>query len=273
MDRAILPVRVPSWLPIPGARRARAASTKVHRLAQEILRSCRADPTRVAPLVHALIDAKDPVTGESLSDAEICEELIIFLFAGHDTTATTLAYALWALGRNPECQDRVAAEVAELPDGPLTVDDMPRLNYTVQVLRESLRLCPPGPTGTRMACRDIEVGGYRVPAGTMLVVGRMAVQRDPGLWDAPLKFDPDRFSPENMKKLDRWQYIPFGGGPRSCIGDHFAMLETTLALATVIRRAEIDSVEEEFPLAVHFTMIAGAPIPARVRPRRPGVSA
>lgn len=267
MRRAILPVRVPSWLPIPGARRAWAASGKVHRLAEEILRACRADPTRVAPLVHALIDARDPVTGGSLSDEEICEELIIFLFAGHDTTATTLAYALWALGRNPECQDRVAAEVAELPDRPLTVDDMPRLNYTVQVLRESLRLCPPAPTGTRMACRDIQVGGYRVPAGTMLVVGRMAVQRDPALWDAPLKFDPERFSPENMKKLDRWQYIPFGGGPRSCIGDHFAMLETTLALATVIRRTEIDALEEEFPLAVHFTMIAGGPIPVRVRHR------
>jgi cytochrome P450 len=268
MHRAILPVRVPGWLPLPGARRARAASKKVHRLAEEILRACRDDSTRVAPLVHALIDAKDPVTGESLSDAEICEELIIFLFAGHDTTATTLAYALWALGHNPECQDRVAAEVAELPDRPLMVDDMPRLNYTVQVLRESLRLCPPGPAGTRMACRDIQVGGYRVPAGTMLVVGRMAVQRDPALWDAPLRFDPDRFSPENMKKLDRWQYLPFGGGPRSCIGDHFAMLETTLALATVVRRAEIHSVAEEFPLAVHFTMVAGGPVPARVNRRR-----
>jgi cytochrome P450 len=275
MRRAVLPVPVPRWLPIPGARRARAASKKVHRLAHEILHACHVDPTRTAPLVHALIAAEDPVTGESLSDEEICEELIIFLFAGHDTIATTLAYALWALGRHPEYQDRVAAEVAELPRGPLTVDDISRLSYTVQVLRESLRLCPPAPTGTRLACRDIEVGGYRVPKGTMLVVGRMAVQRDPGLWDDPLKFDPDRFSPDNMKKLDRWQYIPFGGGPRSCIGDHFAMLETTLALATVIRRAEIDSVEEEFPLAVHFTMIAGGPIPARVRPRhrQPGASA
>ncbi|HEX2285413.1 MAG TPA: cytochrome P450, partial [Mycobacterium sp.] len=246
MRRAVLPVRLPRWLPMPGARRARAASNKVHRLAQEILHACRADSTRVAPLVHALIDAKDPVTGESLSDEEICDELIIFLFAGQDTTATTLGYALWALGRNPELQDRVAAEVAELPDGPLTVDDIPRLTYTVQVLRESLRLCPPAPTGTRLAHRDIQVGGYRVPAGTMLVVARMAVQRDPVLWEAPLKFDPDRFSPDKMRKLDRWQYIPFGGGPRSCIGDHFAMLETTLALATVIRRAEIDSVDEEF---------------------------
>ena len=143
------------------------------------MHDCRADPTRVAPLVQALIAAEDPETGKRLSDEEICDELIMFFFAGHDTTATTLTYALWSLGRHADCQDRVAAEVAALPDRPLTPDDIPQLGYTVQVIRESLRLCPPAPTGTRMACRDVEVGGYLVPKGTMLIVGRMAVQRDP----------------------------------------------------------------------------------------------
>ena len=266
--RATRPLRAPGWLPTPARRRARAASAKLHALTQEILRDCRADPTRMAPLVHALIAAADPVTGKRLSDEEICDELVMFLFAGHDTTATALTYALWSLGHHPECQDRVAAEVAALPDRPLISDDMARLSYTVQVVRESLRLCPPAPTGTRMACRDVEVGGYRVPKGTMLIVGRMAVQRDPQLWDDPLRFDPERFSPENFRALDRWQYVPFGGGPRSCIGDHFAMLEVTLALATLIRRTEIHSLDDEFPLALHFTMIAGGPVLARVRPRR-----
>lgn len=266
--RATRILRAPSWLPTPARGRARAASAKLHALTREILRDCRADPTRVAPLVRALLAAEDPETGKRLSDQEICDELIIFLFAGHDTTATTLTYALWSLGRHPAYQDRVAAEVAALPDRPLTPDDIPRLGYTVQVIREALRLCPPAPTGTRMACRDVEVGGYLVPKGTMLVVGRMAVQRDPNLWADPLRFDPDRFSPENFKALDRWQYLPFGGGPRSCIGDHFAMLEVTLALATIIRGAEIHSLDDEFPLALHFTMIAGGPIRARVRPRR-----
>ncbi len=266
--RATRPLRAPRWLPTPARHRARAASARIHRLAREILRDCRADPTRVAPLVHALIAAEDPETGKRLSDEEISDELIVFLFAGHDTTATTLTYALWSLGRHAEYQDRVAAEVAALSDRPLTPEDIPRLGYTVQVIREALRLCPPAPTGTRMACRDVEVGGYLVPKGTMLVVGRMAVQRDPQLWDDPLRFDPERFSAENFKALDRWQYIPFGGGPRSCIGDHFAMLEVTLALATIIRGAEIHSLDDEFPLALHFTMVAGGPIRARVRPRR-----
>jgi cytochrome P450 len=119
-----------------------------------------------------------------------------------------------------------------------------------------------------MATRDVEVGGYLVPKGTMLIVGRMAVQNDPTLWEDPLRFDPERFSSENFKALDRWQYLPFGGGPRSCIGDHFAMLQVTLALATVVRGVEIHSLDNEFPLGLHFTMIAGGPIRARVRARR-----
>jgi cytochrome P450 len=266
-DRSLRPVRAPRWLPTPQRRRAYAASAALHRLAGDILAKCRADPSTDAPLVQALIAATDPVTGNGLSDSEIADELIVFLFAGHDTTATTLTYAMWELGRHPDIQDRVAAEVAELPDRELEPDDVSRLSYTVQVLREALRLCPPGPTGTRMATRDVEVGGYRVPAGTLLIFGRLAVQRDPTLWDRPLVFDPDRFSPENMKNRDRWQYIPFGGGPRACIGDHFAMLEATLGLATFIRRAEVRSLHDDFPLAVPFTMVADGPIRARIHSR------
>jgi cytochrome P450 len=267
IGRATRPLRAPAWLPTPARRRARAASAQLHALTQEILDDCRVDPTRVAPLVRALLAAKDPETGAGLSDQEICDELIIFVFAGHDTTATTLTHALWSLGNNPELQDRVAAEVAALPDRPLTPDDIPQLGYTTQVIRETLRLCPPTPTGTRMAHRDVEVDGYLVPRGTMLIVGRMAVQRDPMLWKDPLRFDPERFSPEKFKAMNRWQYVPFGGGPRSCIGNHFAMLMVTLALATIVRGVEIQSLERDFPLTLHFTMIADGPIPATVRPR------
>jgi cytochrome P450 len=265
--RALRPLHLPAWIPTPAQRRARAAAATVHELADEILRACRADPTREAPLVQALIAATDPETGQSLSDSEIRDEMVIFLFAGHDTTATTLTYSLWALGRHPECQDRVAAEVAELGDRELGPDDVPRLGYTVQVLQEALRLCPPGATGSRVAIRDVEVAGFRVKAGTMLVFGRRAVHTDPSLWDDPLTFDPDRFSPERAQGRDRWQYLPFGGGPRSCIGDHFAMLEATLGLATIVRRADISAMEDDFPVAMPFTMVPAGPIWARVRLR------
>ncbi|QIV80334.1 cytochrome P450 [Mycolicibacterium frederiksbergense] len=265
--RALRPLRAPSWLPTPARRRARAATESIRRLAAEIITACRADPTLDAPLVHALIAATDPETGQPLSDNEIRDEMIIFLFAGQDTTATTLTYTLWSLGRHREIQDRVAAEVAAIGDRRLTTDDVGRLGYTVQVIKEALRLCPPGPTGSRRATKDVEVAGYRVEAGTMLVFGRMSVQRDPSLWANPLQFDPDRFSPQNAKDRDRWQYVPFGGGPRSCIGDHFAMLEATLAIATIIREVQITALDPDFPLAVPFTMVPGGPIRARVTAR------
>jgi cytochrome P450 len=266
-DRSLRPVRAPRWLPTRAGRRARSASATLHRLAHDILRKCRTDPSVDAPLVRALLAATDPETGVGLSDDEIADEMIVFLFAGYDTTATTLTYALWQLGRHPQLHDRVATEIAALGDRPLQPDDVANLSYTVQVLKESLRLCPPGPTGTRMATRDVAVGGYRVPAGTMLVFGRLTVQRDPTLWEDPLTFDPDRFGPEQSRNRNRWQYLPFGGGPRSCIGDHFAMLEATLGLATFIRRAEVTALDADFPLAVSFTMVAGGAIPARVRRR------
>ena len=267
VSRALRPLRAPSWLPTPARKRAHAATATIRGLADEIIAACRAAPDLDAPLVHALIAARDPETGRPLSDNEIRDEMIIFLFAGQDTTATTLTYTLWSLGRHPHIQDRVAAEVAAIGDRRLSTADVDRLGYTVQVVKEALRLCPPGPTGTRMATRDVEVAGYRVEAGTMLVFGRMSVQRDPSLWENPLEFDPDRFSPERAKDRDRWQYLPFGGGPRSCIGDHFAMLEATLAVATVIGKARITALEDDFPLAVPFTMVPGGPIPARVSAR------
>ena len=272
-DRALRPLRAPRWLPTPARQRARAASDELHRLADQILQSCRADPTRDAPLVQALIAACDPATRQALSDYEIRGELVSFIVAGHDTTATTLAYALWALGHHPEIQHKVRAEVIGIGDRELTPDDLPALRYTVQVLHEALRLCPPAATTGRTAMRDIEVGGYRVEVGTMLVVGIYALHRDPALWDHPLTFDPDRFSPQNSAGRDRWQYLPFGAGPRSCIGDHFAMLEATLALATIIRSIDIQSIDPEFPMIVPFTTIAAAPIRARANCSSPAYGA
>ena len=111
------------------------------------------------------------------------------------------------------------------------------------------------------------VDGFRIERGTNLIVGIYALHRDPALWDAPETFDPDRFSTERSRSRDRWQFLPFGAGARSCIGDHFAMLEATLGLASVVRRRRVISLDPGFPLALPFTMTAGRPIPARVETR------
>jgi cytochrome P450 len=267
-DRALRPVRAPRWLPTPSRRRARAAVATMKQATMEILQACRADPTRDAALVQALIAATDPDTGRPLSDEDISSELLIFMLSGHDTTATMLTYALWELGHHPDTQDRIATEVAEIGDRELTPDDVPRLRYTAQVLNESLRLCPPAAGVGRVALRDIAVDGYRVEAGTIVAVGINALHRDPALWERPLVFDPDRFSPENSTNRDRWQFIPFAAGPRSCIGEHFAMLVTTLALATIVRSIRIRSADNDFPLESPCTTVAKGPIPAHVDARR-----
>jgi cytochrome P450 len=267
-DRALTPFRAPRWLPTPARARARAAVAAMRKVTGDMLQACRADPTLDAPLVHALIGATDPETGRSISDDDIINDLLIFMLAGHDTTATALTYALWVLGHHPDVQDRVAAEAQEIGDGELTPADVPRLGYTIQVLHEALRLCPPAAGVGRLAVRDIAVDGYRVEAGSLVLVGIHALHRDPGLWPQPSVFDPDRFSPEAAKARDRWNFLPFAGGTRSCIGEHFARLETTLALATIVRSTEIRSLDGDFPVEVPFTTVAKGPIRAHVESRR-----
>ncbi|MDG4664782.1 cytochrome P450 [Mycobacterium sp. 236(2023)] len=268
-NRTASPIKPPRWLMTPARRRARAAGATLRELAVDIVSACRTDPSRDAPLVRAMIDAVDPDTGAPLSDGEIAEDLLAFVIAGHDTTATTLAYALWQLGRHPELQDKVLAEAVAVGDrGSLGPAAVAQLGFTVAVLREALRLCPPAPATSRVAVQDIAVDGHRVDAGTMLVVGIYAVQRDPALWDDPLTFDPGRFAGGAGTRRDRWQYLPFGAGQRSCIGDHFAMLEATLALAAIVRDVEITSTATDFPVEVPFTMVAAEPIGAVVRRRR-----
>ncbi|ORW30950.1 cytochrome P450 [Mycobacterium paraense] len=267
-DRAARPVNPPRWWPTRAQRAARRANDTLHRLAAEILHAVHADPDRDAPLVRALIGAIDPETGRPLSDDEICHELALFMLAGHDTTSTTLTYALWSLGHHRDLQERVRAEVAAVGERALTPEDVPALGLTVRVLHEALRLCPPAAGTMRTPTQDIVVDGHLVEAGSMALVSFYALHRDPALWDDPLRFDPDRFLPERSKDRSRWQYLPFGGGPRSCVGDHFAMLEATLALATIVGAADIESLDPDFPLDTPFTVVAARPVRARVRGTR-----
>ncbi|ULE34185.1 cytochrome P450 [Mycobacterium sp. IDR2000157661] len=266
-DRALRPVRAPRWFPTRARRRARAAVEAMKTITDEMVRACREDPQRDAPLVQALIAATDPETGQPISDEDISNDLLIFMLAGHDTTATALTYSLWVLGHHPDAQDRVAAEAAAIGARELTPDDVPQLGYTAQVLHESLRLCPPAAGVARLATQDIAVGGYRIEAGTLVAVGLYGLHHDPALWPEPMKFDPDRFSPENVSNRNRWQFLPFLGGGRPCIGEHFARLETTLALATIVRAMKVRSIDDVFECDVPFTTVAKGPIRARLQRR------
>ena len=266
-SRGLRPVRAPKSLPTPARRRFRRALAEIHAVIEEAIAGYQANPARDCELVRLLLAARDPDTGRPLTHDEVVSDLAVFLIAGHDTTSTTLTYALWSLGHHPQLQDRVAEEVGELGDRPLTVRDVPALPFTVQVIHEALRLCPPAAALARLATRDTVVDGFLIERGTNVLVGVYALHRDPALWDAPETFDPDRFSAERSRGRDRWQFLPFGAGARSCIGDHYAMLEATLGLASLVRRRRITSLDAGFPLALPFTMTADGPIPARVETR------
>ncbi|MFC9981401.1 cytochrome P450 [Gordonia sp. NPDC127522] len=266
-DRSTRPLNPPYWLPTPANRRAHAAAERLRGRARAIVQRCRDHPDTGACLVHALLDARDPATGRPLDDDTIVDELVIFIGAGHETTATTLAYALWQLGRHQDFQDRVRQEASGIGGGVPTPDDLGALSYTTQVVHEALRLFPPAPALARMVTQDLVVDGFQVSAGHIAIVGVYALQRDTDLWPDPLTFDPDRFEPTAMKSIDRWSYLPFGAGRRSCIGDHFAMLEAVLALATIIREVHVESRSEEFPMALPFTAVAAEPVIAEVTAR------
>ncbi len=263
--RAVRPVNAPMWSPSSAQRRAKKARDRLRALASGIVSQCVAEGGVDAPLVRRLLSETDAQTGQPLDAAAVADELLVYLVAGHDTTATNLTYALWQLGRNPLLQEAVRSEVSLACADEVSVEDIPALQLTARVLHEALRLCPPASLVSRLAMEDVEVDGYRVAAGSNCVVGVFAIQRDPKLWDQPTTFDPDRFTGDWHRSIDRWQYLPFGAGRRSCIGGHFAMLEATIVLASIVRSFDISSVGDDFPMAVPFTNVAAAPIPARLR--------
>ncbi|MCX8555941.1 cytochrome P450 [Mycolicibacterium mucogenicum] len=262
-DRGRAPVKLPSWVPTRERRFAVRFNKVAHDLAAQILRDCRTDPQLSAPLVRAMMEARDPETAEPLTDEEICHELVIFLASGLETTATTLAYALWALGRHREIFDRVAAEVSAVDEAALRTNPRSHLPYTVSVIQEALRLGGPTPAVMRIARQDMAVDGFRVEAGSMLMVGVYAMHRDPQLWDRPLEFDPDRFSGGRSRM--QWQFLPFGGGPRSCIGEFFALTAATLELASIVRHCRLTSRNATFPITAPLTIVPDGPIPALVQ--------
>jgi cytochrome P450 len=266
--RAFNPVRSPFWLRTPARRRDLRARAVIHAALDDAVARTRRGESTDPELIQALLDIRDPETGAGLTDEQIRDELFTFFLAGHDTTATTIAYAAWSLGHRPDLQARVAQEARALGDRTLTADDFAALPFTRQVIHEALRLCPPAAGVGRLATADTIVDGYRVTAGTNILIGIYALHRDPEIWgDDAEEFDPERFSPERSAQRDRWCFLPFGAGPRSCIGDHFAMLEATLALASLFRTIEVESRDDDFPMATPFTLVADGPIPAVVRRR------
>ena len=176
-----------------------------------------------------------------MTDRQLRDEVVTLVLAGHETTALVLFYTFYLLAQSPESADRLAAELRDvLGDRPPTAADVPNLRYTEWVVRESMRLYPPAWGIAREALADCEIGGYHVPKGTQLFMIQWLVHRDGRWFDDPEAFRPERWDNDLIKRLPRCAYFPFGDGPRICIGNHFAMMEAVLILATIARRYRLE---------------------------------
>jgi cytochrome P450 len=224
----------PFAVPTPRSLRLRAARATLDRLVRRIIATRRREPGDEGDVLSMLLLARDEETGEGMDDRQVRDEVMTLLFAGHDTTATALTWACYLLARNPHFQDRVRMEASSL--GRLAADDLQRLPYTRMVLEETMRLFPPGWSFGRKAIRDDELGGYDIPAGSLVWVSPYVTHRDPRFWENPEAFEPERFTPERVASRHRLAYFPFASGPRMCIGSHFAMTVAQLTLASITRR-------------------------------------
>lgn len=231
-------LRLPEWMWHPGKRIRASSSAAMRRAVSSILERRRATGMEGDDLMARLARATDPETGKPMSEEQLIDNLLTFLGAGHETTAKALTWTLYLLSRSPEWQTRLREEARRvLGDGAVTKDSLPQLKLTEQVFKESMRLYPPAPLMNRIAVEATEFMGQRIEPGTMVMIPIYAIHRHRKLWEDPDRFDPTRFAPEREARYARTQFMPFGFGPRICIGNSFAMMEGVSMLATLVRGA------------------------------------
>lgn len=245
-QRLLSPIRVPLRWPTPANRRFRRAGVLVDSFIYGVIRQRQQSDAQHDDLLDMLRLAEDEDTGERMSDKQLRDECVTLFAAGHETTAVSMAWTIYLLTQHPDVLTRLRAEVNEvLGDAPLPPPDaFRRLTYTMQVIQESLRLYPPAWIMSRLALADDAVGPYTIPAGDTALVSPYLLHRDPESWSDPERFDPDRFAPGWEKARHSYAYLPFGGGPRLCIGNQFALMEMQILLAMLMRSFTVKAVSQ-----------------------------
>jgi cytochrome P450 len=236
------PLQAPLWVPTPGNLRFRRAQKLVTAYIQELIARRRAIPTEQWPddLLTKLMTTKDEETGTLMAEQLLIDNGLTLFAAGHETTARTLSFLWYALSQNPEVERRLHAELdSVLGEAPPTINDLKRLPYTLQVVKEVLRLYPAAPMYARDAVADDELDGFRIPAGTRTILFTYATHRHPAFWDEPERFEPDRWLPEREAAQHAHAYHPFATGQRICLGNSFSLLETHVMAAMLARRFKL----------------------------------
>jgi cytochrome P450 len=239
-DRLNRILRLPSWVPTRRNLQEKRALARLDELLDSFIAAHRASSEKPADLLSVLLAAADEDSGIRMSDRQLHDEMMTLFLAGHETTAMALTWTWYLLSQHPEVEEKLVAEVSRVLRGRApAVADLAQLPYTEMVVRETMRLYPPAAGFAREPIEDVRIGTYDVPRGSLVTVNTYALHRDPRFFDDPDRFDPERFSAGWEERIPRYAFLPFGGGPRVCIGNGFAMMETRLIVATVVQHCHL----------------------------------
>jgi cytochrome P450 len=271
-ERSVSLIDIPLFVPTRANRLYRQSMATLEGYLGGVIRERRRHLGDRDDLLAMLLAARDPETGEPMSDQQLFDEVVTLFFAGHETTAQALTWSWYLLAQHPDAEAQLHEEVDRVLDGrAVTGDDVPRLEYTRMVVEEAMRLYPPVWVFVRDAYADDVIGGYHIPAGSMIVLSQYITHRHPDFWEDPDRFDPERFRPGTAKDRPRYAYFPFGGGPRICLGMHFALLEAVVAVAMIAQRYHLRLVPgQRIEPKMVGTLRPGAPVMMTLEPRRGG---
>ncbi len=237
MRRMRSPVFIPEWLPTAPNRLMQRSVARLDGLIYRLIRERRANPTDRGDLLSLLLAAQDEEDGSRMTDQQLRDETLTLFLAGHETTALVMTWTWYLLAQHPDVEARLADELTRvLGDRAPTLADRANLEYTEWVVLETMRLYPPAWIVGRLSAKSCQIGPHEIPAGSGVLMPPWITHRDPQYFDDPEAFRPERWADGLQKRLPRFAYFPFGGGPRVCIGNAFAMLESVLLLATMARR-------------------------------------
>lgn len=236
-DQLFAVFRLPVWIPTSGNRQFQQAMHTLDKVVYRVIQEHRQTTTPPDDILSMLMDVVDEESGERMSDRQLRDEIMTVFTGGFETSAGVLAWAWYLLSKHPSVERRLQAELADVLGGRIpTFEDLPKLKYTKMIIEETMRLYPGAWGFTRTNLDADEVSGYHIPANSLVMMSPYVVHRLPRLWENPEGFDPERFAPEKAASRSRNAYIPFGSGPRQCIGEIFAMVEMQLVLAMVAQQ-------------------------------------
>src|SRR5271170_5177778 len=215
------------------------------KMVAEVANHRRSQNRTATDILGMLMEARDRKSGQAMPDGQLVREIMTIIVAGHETTASTLNWAWYLLSESAEVDHKLLSELNAIPSNCHSIGDLPRFVYTRQVIEETLRLYPAGWLMTRKALKDDRLGDYLVPAGTEIYISPYLIQRNPGFWEAPDRFDPDRFEPAQSRNRHPMTMLPFSAGPRKCIGESFARIEMQIHLMTIAKHLRLRSVRDQ----------------------------